>query len=347
MAKYDTVTLDSNVWYHVTEARVDDYDKANFTSALQVEDDDGVAVWSAVDHYWQFQPVKNGPAGRYALRCSRTGVFKQLSACYVADEIDDSKTQPCMRASDGTKAQMWDITDWGNQTYRFLNVKNGSDYVMDVHPGNPPFMASDLRTNIPQPGRHWLMTSVSDVDDGAFSTVFTKVPSATRSDTITTETSSSSETTDAASQSTAPSESTTSSGSSSSSGGISTGAAAGIGVGVGIAVLGMGIGLFFLWWRRRQSRQNRAAAEMSSSNDTKSPPPASYNEWHQSVPPPQEMSTDREVRSELDSTPMWASTVGSGSPETYKTSPVPGSRTPLQDVEGGMNNNTGYTHGAH
>ncbi|KAF7542529.1 hypothetical protein G7Z17_g11492 [Cylindrodendrum hubeiense] len=387
MAKLDVVTLDSNVWYHVTEARVDDYDKDNFTSSFQVEDDNGVAVWGFVDHYWQFQPVKNGPAGRYALRCSRTGVFKQLSACYVEDEIDDSKTEPCMVASDGTKAQMWDIADWGNSTYRFINVKNGSDYVMDVHPGNPPFMSSDLRTNIPQPGRHWLMTSVRDVDDGAYSTTFTKVPSATAADVTTTTETSSSETTTTDS---AASESTTSSASSSSS--ISTGAAAGIGIGVGLAVLGLGLGLFFLWWRRRQSHRNRAATEMPS-NDTKSPPPASYNEWYP-LAPPQEMSSERNTRSELDSMPVWGSTVeptpvrgsnvdstpawgsnvdstpawgstvdptsvrgsnldptpvwdGPVSPKTLKSSLVP-SRAPTVDGgEGSVNSNTGDTHRAH
>ncbi|KAH7170176.1 hypothetical protein EDB81DRAFT_908660 [Dactylonectria macrodidyma] len=342
MSEYEAVTLDSNVWYHLTEARVDEYDSGNFTSSFQVEDDNGVAVWGFVDHYWQFQPVDDGPKGRYALRCSRTGVFKQLTACYAADEIDDSKTQPCMVASDGTKAQMWDVSDWGNQTYRFVNVQNGSNYVMDVHPGNPPFMSSDLRDSFPQPGRHWLMTSVRDVDDGAYSTVFTKVPSSTATDANTTGSSSSSDATDTASDSTSSSSSSSSASASSSSSSISTGAAAGIGIGVGIAVLGLGLGLFF-WWRRRN--RNRVVNEIPSDETKPAPPaPASYSGWQ----PPQEMSTDREVRSELDSTPMWGSTVGTRSPETLKSTPVPESSEPYKDgAEGNPNIHTGNPYGAH
>ncbi|KAK7428614.1 hypothetical protein QQZ08_004875 [Neonectria magnoliae] len=328
MADLDAVTLDSNVWYAITEARVDNYEKKSFNSNLQIEDTGNLGVWGAVEQYWQFQAVQDGPDGRYAVRCSKTGVFKQLAVCYNKDEIDDSRTQPCMAKSDGTKAQMWDVADWGNQTYRFINVHNGSDYVMDTHPGNPPFMASDLRTNIPMPGRHWLMTSAKDVDDGAFSTVFTKIPSATE-ETTTTGSTSSEPTDDAEGASTSSGASASASEtSSSSSSGLSAGAAAGIGVGVGLAVIGLGLGLLYFWWRRRR---NAVSTEMLSGEPKPPLPPASapYTEWTHPAPP-QEMSTDREVRSELDSTPMWASTVGTGSPETMKTTTV-GSGSPLQN----------------
>ncbi|KPM36061.1 hypothetical protein AK830_g10507 [Neonectria ditissima] len=335
MANLDAVTLDSNVWYAITEARVDDYDKKSFSSSLQIVEDTGdLGVWGAVEQFWQFSPVDGGPDGRYAVRCSKTGVFKQLAVCYNADEIDDSKTQPCMAASDGSKAQMWDVADWGNSTYRFINVHNGSDYVMDTHPGNPPFMASDLRTNIPMPGRHWLMTSRKDVDDGAFSTVFTKIPSATADSVTTTATSSSSESTDdaegASTASSSSAVSASSSSSSSSHSGLSAGAAAGIGVGVGLAVIGLGLGLLFFWWRRRHTRRTAVATEMPSEEPKPPLQPAPYTDWSHPAPV-QEMSSEREVRSELDSTPVWASTVGSGSPETMKTTTAAGSGSPLQN----------------
>ncbi|KAH6897152.1 hypothetical protein B0T10DRAFT_177448 [Thelonectria olida] len=311
MSSLDPVSLDSNVWYHVTEYRVDIYAKENFTSSLQVEDDNGVAVWGAVDQYWQFQPVPDAPDGRYALRCSKTGVFKQLSACYVGDEIDDSKTQPCMRASDGTKAQMWDVADWGNGTYRFVNAKNGSDYVMDVHPGNPPFMASDLRTDIPQPGRHWLMTSVKDVDDGAYSTTFTKVPTSTAADATTTDSSEASQTADSAV------DSNSSPSSPSSSKGLSPGAAAGIGIGVALAVLGLGIALFTLWWRRRHRTE---ATEMPATHDERKPPVSAYHGPYPQYPlPPQEMSVGEYLHPELDSKPVWGSTASTASPQTHNS----------------------------
>lgn len=166
--------FDANVWWHLTEGRVDDYKKKTFSSQLAQADSGIMDVGPNRDQYWQLQPVDD-VAGRYALRCSKTGVFKQLGVCYVADEIANSRTQPCLVSSSGADAQKWDVADWGNSTYRFVNVANGTGYVLDVHPGNPPFMSDDLRTNIPQPAQHWLMTSVKKVDDGAFSTVFSNV----------------------------------------------------------------------------------------------------------------------------------------------------------------------------
>lgn len=173
---YDLVTFDPNVWYHISEERVDNYTKKEFQSSLQIVNmqNGTLHVWPAVEQYWQLQPVDN-TKGRYALRNSQTGVFKQLAVCYNPTEIASSKTQVCMRDSDGSEGQMWDIADWGDETLRFVNVDNGTDFVLDVHPGNPIFMSDDLRTDIPQPAQHWLMTSVKDVDDGAFSTTFTNV----------------------------------------------------------------------------------------------------------------------------------------------------------------------------
>lgn len=50
-----------------------------------------------------------------------------MGACYVAKEVSSSKTQPCMVASDGgDESQEWVITNWGDDTYKFTNVKNGT-----------------------------------------------------------------------------------------------------------------------------------------------------------------------------------------------------------------------------
>ncbi|CAM1505229.1 Fc.00g108660.m01.CDS01 [Cosmosporella sp. VM-42] len=324
MSNLKAKTFDSNVWYHITEGRVDNLTKKEFQSSFQTNDDKGnLAVWPAIDQYWQLQPVSS-KKGRYALRLSNSGVFKQLAVCYFSDEIADSRTRPCMRASDGTEAQMWDIADWGDSTYRLVNVANGTDYVLDVHPGNPPFLSNDLRTDVPQPAQHWLMTSVKDVDDGAFSTTFTNKPTSTGiSTTATKKSSSPSETTDSTDSAAAASETAESSSSSSSSSGLSTGAAAGIGVGVGLGVLALAVALFFFWKRRRNNAaRNTGTTELGA--EEKAPPmytgqydtSGQYN--HYSSVPPQELSAEGPVP-EADSTPVGSSVTTS--PETRKTTP--------------------------
>lgn len=128
--------------------------------------------------YWQFMPVDPKNPARYAVRSSVRGVFKQLGTCYNAQDIDEQHTQPCLLRSDGSDTQKWDITLWpGNNGtfYRFQNVQNGTKYNMDVHPGSNPFMSNDVDGKNFQKAQHWLMTSASSIDDGAYSTTFTDV----------------------------------------------------------------------------------------------------------------------------------------------------------------------------
>lgn len=168
--------LDSKVWYHLTEGRIDhDYD-SDFKGTF-VEDSKGTLIGGDASDgiVWQFMPVGNGKEGRYAVRSSDHNLSKQLSVCWTDDEIDGYHTRPCMAASDGSERQKWDIADWGDGTFRFINVKNGSDFYMDVHPGNPAYM-SKQRGEIDS--QHWLMTSVKDINDEAYQTVFSNVSGA-------------------------------------------------------------------------------------------------------------------------------------------------------------------------
>lgn len=183
--QFDPVTdLDPNTWYQISEQRVDVYTNRPFTSNLQVTDPDAgtVAVWPDNGDLWQFQPAATDDddddaqaQGRYSLRCSRTGIKKQLSVCYAADEISPGRTQPCLADSDGSERQKWEIASWGNETFRFVNLHNGSEYWLDVHQGNPPFLSDNIDTDIYQPAQRWLFSTISEVNDGGYSTVFTNV----------------------------------------------------------------------------------------------------------------------------------------------------------------------------
>lgn len=184
---YEPASFDSNVWYHLTSGgkedayNYSDSDSYSYDTTFKnsfFENDHGHLIAGKVGTgtVWQFMPVGNGKDGRYQIRSTQHNLGKQLAVCYNDTEIDNSRTQPCMAPSDGSERQKWDITDWGDGTYRFNNVKNGSDFVLDVHPGdtatNQPFMGDD--EDIKQDWQHWLMTSMRNIDDEAYQTVFVR-----------------------------------------------------------------------------------------------------------------------------------------------------------------------------
>jgi hypothetical protein len=143
--------LDSNAWYQLTEERVDNYDSASFGSSLTVDTGKGtLSMQAANKNYYQFLPVDN-KKGRYAIRNSMTGIRKQLSVCYVDDEIADGKTQPCFVTSDGSDEQKWDVADWGNKTYSFLkleNVRNGTSYYLEYDLFLDSHLSCPTQTNL-------------------------------------------------------------------------------------------------------------------------------------------------------------------------------------------------------
>jgi len=113
------VVLDGNVWYQVIESRVD------FNSSMVIAG--GIlfqAASSTANQNWMFYKLDNG---NYAIRNKATATRQQLGTCYVAKEASTSKTQPCMVDADGGDAsQEWVITNWGDDTYKFTNAKNGT-----------------------------------------------------------------------------------------------------------------------------------------------------------------------------------------------------------------------------
>lgn len=175
--EFTTVTdLDPNVWYHVTEERVDSYDR-DFSSNLHLNLAGDLQVQTMQrSQMWQFHPV-DAARGRYSARLSQLGPWRQLGVCRNPDERSAGQTQPCMLDSDArAEEQMWDVASWGsNGTFRFINVRNGSDYWLDVHQGNPPFMSDRTDLEEYHPAQRWLMTSRSNVNDETYSTVFQAV----------------------------------------------------------------------------------------------------------------------------------------------------------------------------
>jgi hypothetical protein len=172
------------------------------------------------------------------------------------------------------------VSLWGtNKTgkYLFTNVGNGTEYHLDVIPGDAVFMSPNLDGT--QNRQRWLMTSVSDVNDDAYSTVFAKPVSESTYVSVTTTDSPSKVATESASSSSSDS------GSSSISGGVIAGIAIGAVLGaLAIALLG-----FFLW--RRKRRTSALPAEISDTMGNHSAPGEDHTRF-------------TGYKAEIDSTPI-------------------------------------------
>lgn len=262
--------LDPNAWYQLTESRVD------FNSSFQAAggSDDAVLIGAqckTCQQRWQIQPAS---PNTFQVRNQIFGTNRQLSACYNEKEQDSSKTQPCMQPSSGDEAQQWRIEPWGDGTYKFINVANGSDYNMDCHKGNPLFMSSATAETPKQPAQHWMFSSIGAVNDKAYSTAVTGAASSSSSKAVSTTPSSTStsqadQSLTSSSQSSPKTASATPTSSteavsankndknsdSNSSSPLSSGAAAGVGVGVTILVIGALIALFIAWRQNRKRKQ--------------------------------------------------------------------------------------------
>ncbi|KAF9874811.1 hypothetical protein CkaCkLH20_07505 [Colletotrichum karsti] len=154
-------TLDPNAWYRISETRVDN-STGPFALNLQLRTEvNGLRVHpkEGGEGAWQFQPYGD-VKGRYLMRLDQTGVKAQLSACYEATEPASGKTVACMRDSSTDASQLWDISDFGSGTFKFVNVANGTGYVLDVHPKSNLFMSNEIEgTNgvENQLAQHWVI----------------------------------------------------------------------------------------------------------------------------------------------------------------------------------------------
>ncbi|KAK2002670.1 hypothetical protein LX36DRAFT_707621 [Colletotrichum falcatum] len=273
--------LDPNAWYRLSETR-DDNSTGPFALNLILRDV-GLRVHPMTDGTaaWQFQPFGD-VKGRYLMRLDQAGVKQQLGVCHDAKEPAVGATVACLQESSVSDSQIWEISPWSGRSgeYKFVNVANGTSYVLDVHPKANLFMNKDVEgstgVTVTQPAQHWVISSVSAVNDGAYSTIYSaNVAVSTESATLST----ASKTTSAAATTSAPTTTaasrtgttTMTSGASISpavavptSRAISPAAGAGIGVGVAVGVVGLIGAIAFFWWRRQQ-----AAATQYSEVDAK------------------------------------------------------------------------------
>ncbi|KAL3304589.1 transmembrane alpha-helix domain-containing protein [Colletotrichum asianum] len=276
-------TLDPNAWYRISETRVDN-STGPFALNLQLRTEvNGLRVHPITGGTasWQFQPYGD-VKGRYLMRLDQTGVKAQLSACYDSGEPATGNTIACMKESSTDEAQLWDVSDFGSGTFKFINVKNGTSYVLDVHPKDNLFMSNEIDGSEGvaenQLAQHWVLSSVSAVNDGAYSTIYSgnvavstnsaalSSSATTTTRTTTTSTSTGSTQTSSTTGTASPADAmSTPTATSTPSKGISTAAGAGIGVAVALSVVGLIGAVAFFWWRRSQ-RPKTKYSEVEAKN---------------------------------------------------------------------------------
>lgn len=162
--------LSDNVWYAVTETRV------NWTSTLQY--DKNALVFNnegttALEN-WQFLSLNNG---HYNIRNNASAVSSrlQLATCYRNSENSTSKTQACMLNATADPSQEWTLdSSWKDGTFRIRNVGNGTAYNLDVHKGTPVFLSNDTAASSDNPAQHWMLSSKADINDDRYSTVYAR-----------------------------------------------------------------------------------------------------------------------------------------------------------------------------
>lgn len=166
--------FDPNGWYAISETRVDKTNK-DLKSSLQVLPE-GMRVHPIADDLnWQLHPVDDKKPGRYVLRSFKAGVQKHLAACRVPAEKDSSRTRACLEPAASDESQQWDISDWGDGTYKIQSVANGTKYWLDVHPGSDVHLSSIEETpDNKREAQHWVFSSRFPVNDDRYSTLFSE-----------------------------------------------------------------------------------------------------------------------------------------------------------------------------
>ncbi|CVK95732.1 uncharacterized protein FMAN_13682 [Fusarium mangiferae] len=183
--------------------------------------------------------------------------------------------------------ESWNAEWKSNNTYRFINVHNGTKFHLDCIPNGPVFMSPDVDDTPYQSRQQWLMTSAPSVNDKAFSTTALQVTSSTPSEENPT--------------STAGSESSSSGGNN-----FALGKVAGISIGVVLGVMALAISMAaFILWRATNRRNGKGSSPGNATQSDKG-----QGEDSSAIPPHQHFSPEDVGRvpkcAELDGDPLGA-----------------------------------------
>lgn len=117
---------------------------------------------------WQLYPYNSST---YLLRTKESGHDAYLSAAYSANETTiPGSTRPKMQDYTLSDTSIfWQISPWGDGTFYFTNLANGTAWHMQVNPNSLMAMSSNITA--PQDGQSFSFTSLGSINDQTFSTV--------------------------------------------------------------------------------------------------------------------------------------------------------------------------------
>ena len=106
----------------------------------------------------------------FTIRNNASGPLVALGVALIPQEADPSHTQPRLQPiNPNDNGQKWTMGGFGNNTFYIVNVKNGSSYRLDVHPGNPVYMSSQTSAVPYDPRQHWEFQNIRPIDDSQWS----------------------------------------------------------------------------------------------------------------------------------------------------------------------------------
>lgn len=178
-----SLNLDDNAWYQVNVTR---FTGLSLRGTSLYNDGNTGAVFyqntntSIPGQSWQFYPYNSSV---YLLRCKNGGPNAYLAVAAGTGNSDSStvtgNTVPILANYNVTDDSMfWQVAPWGDGTYHFSNLANGSDWRLNVL-GNA-LMAMDSNITSAQSGEHFTFTSMSTIGDSQYSTVNVRLFLSTR-----------------------------------------------------------------------------------------------------------------------------------------------------------------------
>lgn len=173
-----SLNLDENAWYQVNVTK---FTGQSLLGTSLFKDGNTGAVFyqntntSRIGQSWQFYPYNSSV---YLLRCKDGGPNAYLAAAAGEANADSSavsgNTVPIMANYNVTDDSMfWQVEPWGDGTYYFHNLANGSDWRLNVR--DNALMAMDSNITSAQSGEHFTFTSLSTIGDSRYSTVNVRV----------------------------------------------------------------------------------------------------------------------------------------------------------------------------
>lgn len=169
-----SLNFDDNTWYQVNVTKFSGFSllgtslfKDGLTGAVFYKETNT----SLRGQSWQFYPYNSSV---YLLRCKDAGPNGYLAAAAGSSDGAQASitgnTVPILANYNVTDDSMfWQIDPWGDGTYYFSNLANGTNWRLNVL--DTALMAMDSNITSEQAGEHFTFRSLGTIGDDRYSTI--------------------------------------------------------------------------------------------------------------------------------------------------------------------------------